>query len=132
MRLTDVEVPGVLRRDARCAIFRNDGGIIVDERRWDIALWSKAWADSLMRRSVAILWIRFLLWYFALDLIEVNDEGVVVLYLMFFISVEWLIIRAIALFNLIEVRVVMIADDLVITIRVDEIFEVVVALIFRL
>ena len=54
LRLIDVEVPGVLRRDGRCAIFRNDGGIIVDERRWDIALWSKAWADSLMRRSVAI------------------------------------------------------------------------------
>ena len=58
--------------------------------------------------------------------------AVVNLYLMLFISVDWLIIRAIALFNLIEVRVVMIDDDIVITIRVDEIFEVDVALIFRL
>ena len=57
LRLTDVETPGVPRRDGRCAIFRNDGGIIVDEKRWDIALWSKAWADSLMRRSVAIIFL---------------------------------------------------------------------------
>ena len=54
LRLIDVEVPGVLRKDGRCATFRDDEGIIVDERRWDITLWSKAWADSLMRRSVAI------------------------------------------------------------------------------
>ena len=53
-------------------------------------------------------------------------------YLMFFIFVQWLIIRAIALFNLIEVRAVMRDDDLCITIRVDEVFEVGGALIFRL
>ena len=56
LRLIDVEVPGVLRRDGKCEIFRNDGGIIADERRWDIALWSKAWAGSLMRSDVAIFW----------------------------------------------------------------------------
>ena len=36
--------------DDACAIFRNNREIIVDERRWDIALWSKAWAGSLVRR----------------------------------------------------------------------------------
>ena len=68
LRLIDVEVPGVLRRDDKCAIFRNDGEIIVDERRWGIALWSEvderrwgialwseAWAGSLMRSDVDVL-----------------------------------------------------------------------------
>ena len=55
---------------------------------------------------------------------------VVGLYLMFFIFVGWLIIRAIALFNLIEVRAVMRDDDLFITIRVDGVVGV--ALIFSL
>ena len=55
---------------------------------------------------------------------------VVGLYLMFFILVGWLIIRAIALFNLIEVRAVMRDDDLFITIRVDGVVGV--ALIFSL
>ena len=43
-----------IRRNEDDAIFHDDGRVIVDERQWDIALWSKAWAGSLMRRSVAI------------------------------------------------------------------------------
>ena len=48
---------------------------------------------------------------------------------MFFIIVEWLIIRAIALFSFIEDRVAVRGDDLIITVRVDEFFELDVLII---
>ena len=54
IRVEKEAVLAVLGRDDECVILRNDRGIIVDERRWNIALWSEAWAGSLVRRSVAI------------------------------------------------------------------------------
>ena len=56
--LIGVEETAVLGRDDECVTFRNDRKNIVDERRWGIALWSKAWAGSLVRRSVANFSVR--------------------------------------------------------------------------